>query len=213
MANVSLGGGLVPVDGVGGRYPRRRHGTPYYTEYNADIGIGDCVVINGTSNTAAIAASGGYVGGAVKFPVGSLRAVDRVAAGANPITGVVLSTDHSPSVAFTTSHAYHVANNKTVLYVDDDPMSIFEIECNATVAAIDIGLNANLDSGATVSTHSGRSNLKLDVLSKGADALKQLTILGVSRALQRNDYSSSSPGPSVYVRINNHTEASNKAGI
>lgn len=209
MSNDSLGGGLRKVGCIGA--PSRRVPTPYFCSEAADIGIGDCVTISGTSNTSEIAASTGKVGGHVRFKAGQLRSVVRSTAGANPITGVVVNVAYSPTTAFGTTANYHVSGGSDVLYVDDDPMSTFEIECNATIAAADVGLNANLDSGATVSSHSGRSNLKLDVSSKGASASKQLTILSISRAINRGDLSSS--GCSVIVKINNHTEASNIAGV
>lgn len=205
MANTSLGGGLWIRESQDRRMPRA-----YFCSEAADIGVGDCVVISGTSNTSEIAVTTGKIGGFSRFKAGQLRAVVRVAAGANPITGVVTQVDYNPTVAFGSTAAYHVSGGSDVLYVDDHPETIFEIECNATIAAADVGLNANLDSGATINTMTGRSNLKLDVSSKGADASKQLTILGISRNPARNDLSSS--GCSVYVRINNHTEASNKAG-
>lgn len=212
MANTSLGGGLVSDDSVGGRYPRRRHGTPYFCSQAADIGVGDCVTINGTSNTSEITPSSGKAGGVTRYKPGTLRAVVRSTNGdGNPITGVVLSVDHQPTVAFSSSAAYHVSGGADVLYVDDDPMSTFEIEVNGSIAVTDVGSNINLDTGATVSAHSGRSNLKALASSIGADATKQLTILGVSKNMNRNDLGSA--GPSIYVRINNHTEASNKAGV
>lgn len=209
MANTSLGGGLRKVGSNG--YMSRRVPTPYFCTQAADIGIGDCVTHNSTSNTATVVASVGKVGGHVRFKPGQIRAVVRSTAGdTNKITGVVQNVAYSPTVAFASSVPYHVSGGTDVLYVDDDPSSIFEIECNDTIAAADVGLNANLDSGATVDAHSGRSNLKLDVSSKGVDATKQLTILGISKAINRGDLGSS--GCSVYVKINLHTEASNTAG-
>ena len=209
MANTSLGGGLWKRWSQGAM----TRGTPraYFCSEAADIGVGDCVIISGSANASEVAVTTGKIGGFSRFKAGALRSVVRATAGANAITGVVQSIAYNPTVAFGSTAAYHVSGGSDVLYVDDDPNSIFEIECNATITEADIGLNANLDSGATVNTYTGRSNLKLDVSSKGASATKQLTILGVSTNPARNDLASS--GCSVYVRINNHTEASNKAGV
>lgn len=210
MANTSLGGGLRKVDSNG--YMSRRTPTAYFCSQAADIGIGDCVTVTGTANTSDIAVTTGKVGGLTRFKAGQLRAVVRSTAGdANMITGVVQNVAYNPTVAFGSTAPYHVSGGSDVLYVDDDPSSIFEIECDATIAAADVNLNANLDSGATVDSYTGRSNLKLSVSSKGADATKQLTILGISRAINRGDLTSS--GCSVYVRINNHTEGPSKVGV
>lgn len=218
MANASLGGGTNKVESYTSSF--RRNGRPYYCAQAADIGIGDFVVLSSDgSNSAEIVVTDANTGGETRYPAGSLQAVVRatggndIGSGGSKITGRVIAVDHNPTRNSRARAAYHKSGETSVLFVDDDPASIFEIECNAAITATQMNLNANLDTGATVSAHSGRSNVKLDVSSAGASADKQLTILRVSENVARRDIAGTSPSCSVYVRINAHTENDRQAGV
>ena len=101
------------------------------------------------------------------------------------------------------------ASTEAVLLVIDDPKTKFNIECNGTLAAADIGLNANITASTTGSSYTGISNATLDLSTKASTATLQLKILGLA------DYENNELGASavVEVMINNSTEASASAGI
>ena len=204
MPNPNAPFGLRPVkmaDGseyVGG-------GRPYYvpsTDATA-LYIGDPVVTTGTSNSVEIAASG-QTGGAVKFPIGSLPVVTRATNGDVPgtgtqITGVVVRVgyDHNDW----NRAPYRKASTNAVVWVEDNPRVLFEIQSDGSNAVTDVGLNAVLI-GTGGSTVTGLSNVKLDTTSDvpAADASNQLLIVGVSRDVMRNDLSS--PYPVLLVKNN-----------
>jgi hypothetical protein len=175
------------------------------------LGIGDFVVKTGTSNLAAI--SSGRVLGFVGYPIGSLPTVAKATDGdTNRITGVVVATAIDPSTTFG-GPSYVAASTAAVVFVEDSPDVIFEIQSDAAASvhtAADIGGNVNIIS-STPNTSTGRSSAKINSASVANSATYQLTLEGVSLAPNRADMTSA--GPSFYVRINNHTEDPNVAGI
>ena len=214
MANNAPRGGLSPVKMANGQ-DYHGIGRPYYHAPldSVALGIGDAVVKTGTSNLVAIVPSGGRVLGAMEFPIGSLPTVAKVTNGDNnKITGVVVAVGMDPAGSGA-GPMYCPASTAAVVWVEDDPNVIFEIQSDGAAslhAAGNIGTNANL-TGSTPNASTGRSSSKLDSSSMTNSATYQLTIEGVSRDLNRSDFASS--GPSFYVRINNHSEAPNLAGI
>ena len=161
--------GLRPV--------RYRDGSPYNgavnpysikSDYATALFIGDPVikVANG-SNAAAI-------GG---FPIGTLPEIQKATAGdGNAITGVIVGFAPLPT---NLGLQYNTASTERVAYVCDDPNVMFEIQADGSIAAAQVGLNANLIYTHSGSTVTGRSGAELDNTSDvpDADASNQLTIL------------------------------------
>lgn len=203
MANSDARTGLIPVKTKGASSYAGRS-TPYYvpSSYGTALYIGDPVVITGTSNTSA-------AGQGKQFPAGSLPEINRATAGdTNPVTGAIIGLEVDPN---NLDKTYNPASTARVVYVDDDPNTIFEIQSDSAnaVAATDIGSNANI-----VYTHSGEpatglSGAELNTASMTTTATYQLRILGI---VNRPD-NALGVNAKLHIQINNHTQAANKAGI
>lgn len=205
-------GGLTPVKMSNGM-PYDGFGRPYYiVSGGTAIGIGDLVVKQGSSNSVAVVSSGGRVMGATDAPIGSYTTVLKTADGANASTGVVVGVGMDPSKAGV-GPSYASTDTASVVYVEDNPDVVFEIQSNALGGVhtnADIQQNANVVS-STPNLNNGRSTATLDSTSLGTGATKALRIIGVSEAYDRGDMTLNYP--SFYVKINNHTETPNVAGI
>lgn len=210
MANQLPRGGATPVCLLGGS-PYHGNGRPYYHDSgdSTALGVGDFVIIAGSSNSAAItgAVKGG---GAFGFGVGTLATVIKASEGdGNPVTGVVVGVGYDPAV-YGAGPNYGVASTGYVVFVEDRANVVFEILADATVAAGDIGNNVNITS-STPNTTTGRSTAKVGVSTKGTGATKQLKLLGLSSNPQRNDGTASNP--SVLVCFNNHQMSPGVVGV
>ncbi len=179
----------------------------YYvpSSYGTALFPGDPVVKTGTSNTAEVSVPGSGV-----MPVGSMPEVNKATAGdANAITGVVIGVAAQPDAL---SRRYLPASTGGVVFVNDDPLTEYEIQADGTIAAAQVGLNAVLIYTNAGDTVTGQSGVELDTTSDvpAADASNQLTILSV---VPRADNEAGSDYTKVRVRINNHTEAHGAVGI
>lgn len=136
MANVNAPFGLRPV--------RHKSGAPYngaFRKYfvpstdSTALFIGDPVIHTGAANTAEV---NGYA-------PGTLPVVTRHAAGANPITGVVVGVE----AADRSDLQYRAASTARVVYVADDPDLIFWVRDNGAAAPAGTWVmsNANLAAG------------------------------------------------------------------
>lgn len=199
MANSDARIGLRPItQGNAGGFTGKVR--PYYT--TAELYIGDPVVKNGTSNTAA-------VGLGKEYPAGSLQTVVKATAGAtNATTGVVVGFAVDPD---NLDKAYNPSSNARVALVCDDPHQEFEIQADsgATVAATDIGSNADYIFTHSGDTATGLSGVELDTSDMSASATAQLTILGIINR-ENNELGTNTK---LRVRINLHTEANTVVGI
>lgn len=175
----------------------------YYVpaSYATALYIGDPVVKTGTSNTANAGLGG-------NFPAGTLAEINKATAGDdNGITGVIVNFEYDAD----TQKAYNPASTARVVYVCDDPKTRFLIQADSAnpIAATDIGANANLVYTHAGSTVTGLSGAELNTASMTTTATFQLNILGLQND-QRNELGTNAK---LIVKINNHTEASNVAGI
>lgn len=205
MANIDAAFGLRPI--------KRRNGasyhvaaTPYYVPaaYATALFIGDPVVKTGTSNTTAVTAPD-----AGSFAPGMLPAINKATAGdGNPITGVIIGFSPMPNDL---SKIYNPASTERIAYVADDPDLIFEVQADGSVAATDVGANANLIFTNSGSTYTGQSGVELNTAAMTADASNQLTILKVADEQGRNELGTA--WTVLEVRINNHTEVPGAIGI
>ncbi len=199
MANVNAPFGLRPVKklnsgvnsaGVNAYYVPSTYGTALF--------IGDVVVKTGTANTAAFQG----------MDAGTLPEINKITAGTgNACTGVIVGF----GVSTDQSKAYNPASTERIVYVLDDVGTEFEVmdDGSGALAAVDVGTNFNLIITTAGSTTSGLSGTMLNATSTATTATLQLTLLRLAPI----------PGNSLgvnavwRVRLNNHTESVNTAGI
>ena len=199
MANADTPFGLRPVRHRNGA-PYNGAVTPYYipSGYGTALYIGDPVVITGTANTSAV-----KVPGVGDFGPGTLQEINKAtAAGGNYISGVIVGFAANVSDL---SKQYNPASTERVALVADDPDLVFEIQedgVGATLAATDMGLNADLVYTHSGSAYTGQSGAELDISTKNTTATLQLKIL---RLVNRSDVELGVNGK-LEVAINLHTQ-------
>lgn len=107
------------------------------------------------------------------------------------------------------SKIYREASTERLVKVNTDPDQLFEIQVDDSVAAADIGLNANIVDGTSVNTL-GRQEEEIDISTKATTSTLQLKILDVVKAVD-NEIGSYTK---VMAKINNHARANNQtAGV
>ena len=188
MANANTPMGLRPIRRAGSM-PVSGGLTMYYhpASDGTALYIGDAVVKNGSSDAAGVP-------GAVKSAAGG------------PITGVVEGFVPDGVVDRV---GYGAASTAYYVLVNDDVNAEFMIQDTAgTIAAADIGLNANMTLAAG-SAYSKRSGNVIDPATKAVTATLALKILGLA-PIPGNDFGAYSK---LRVKINNHTEAPASAGL
>lgn len=136
----------------------------YYVEatHASIIAPGDVVKLTGTADADGVAAVGRATSGGV-------------------IAGVVASVDYNIA-GENLSDTGLPALTAGYVFVHTDPNIEFEVDCTATLAAADVGLNASPD--WAVATKSGGitvTNVKLDSSTKAATAALQFRITGLLR--------------------------------
>jgi hypothetical protein len=144
------------------------------------------------------------------MPIGSMSQVVKATAGDNnSITGVIVGVAANPDAL---GRRYLPASTGGIVFVNNDPLTEFEIQADGTIEAAQVGLNAVLIYTNAGSTATGQSGAELDTTSDApaADASNQLTILSV---VPRADNEAGSDFTKVRVRITNHTEAPGAIGI
>jgi len=200
MPNIAAAFGLKPVShrksaSFNGRV------RPYYlpSNYATATFIGDPVVKTGTSNATMLEAPG--IG---KFLPGTINEVNKATAGdGNRVTGVIVAFAANPDNLMS---RHNPASTARLVYVNDDPDTIFEIDADGIVAAASVGLNAVFIYTIAGSTFTGLSGVQLDTTSDvpAADASNQMLILGHQN---REDVDSALTRSKLLVQIINHTEA------
>jgi len=188
MANANTPFGLLPYRDSTGR-PWTGAGKLYYVPASDSTALypGDPVILAGSADadgipsvTRATAAGGNYV-------LGSVIAVDpTLGAGANGRDSTV----------------YRAASTERYVWVCDDPGAEFLIQEDAVggaLAAVDVGLNADLIAGAGSAIY-GQSGWQLDTSTKATTNTLQLKILGFAQKVG-NEIGANAK---VRVRINLH---------
>jgi hypothetical protein len=135
---------------------------------------------------------------------GGIATVTR-AATTGAITGVVCGFVPDGSA---TMPKYRAASTAAYVLVCTDPAQLYEIQEAAGIAAVDVGLNANLASGSG-SSYTSQSGFMLDAATKATTATLQLKIMGVS---QRPNNALGAYNK-LLVKINNSTEVAASAGV
>lgn len=192
MANPDMAFGLRPVSD--------RSGRPY----------------NGSARAYVVPASDGtalFIGDPVQL-AGSADAdgvptiTRATAAGGNYILGVVVGFEIDAAIR---AAGYRAASTLAKVLVCDDPEILFEIQADddsATLAAADVGLNADLIIAAG-STTTRLSGAELDTSTKNTTATLQLKIEGVVADHQNEPFVANQR---VLVSINLH-QRRNTTGI
>ena len=204
MANVDTPFGLRPVRHLNGD-PYNGAVNPYWVENASDnaLFIGDAVVVTGTANTALIT-----VPGVGDSPPSTLPKILRAAAGDGVrITGVVVSFSADPTAL---ENVHRIDATERVAWVCDNPDVVFEIQGDSaqTIAATDVGDNANLIFTHSGSTTTGLSGMELDGSTITSDASNQLMIM---RGVNRPDNDLDLTHAKWLVMISNHTMRSGGA--
>lgn len=198
MANANRPYGLLPLVSENGTVRENFYYIP--SSYATALYVGDTVIKSGTSNTNVIINGRNY-------PAGSLPSITKATAGTtNLITGVIVGFVFNP--ANLNSPTYNPASTEAIAIVCDDPQQLFKAQCLGTLAVTQIGLNANLNFG-TADNVWGQSGITIDIDNA---ATTQGFQVSVKRLL---DTPSNELGlySQIVVKINQHTEATNTAGI
>lgn len=182
MANVSKINGFNPV--------KHLNGSPYngqatmYAHSSSDstaLFVGDVVKLSGSANTSGIQ----YVTAATAGTAGTGAAAVGVVVGVvntklDPVTGKMTNG----SIALDTPQ-YVPASTEQYLMVADATDIIYEVEAtnggsSYTMAAADVGLNANLYAGSG-STTTGNSAFSLDMGDSGSTATLPFKVVGIAQ--------------------------------
>jgi hypothetical protein len=205
MANVDTPFGLRAIGHPLGLSKARITAYAVASDYATALFPGDPVIKTSTANAAEISAPG--VG---TVPAGTMSQVEKATAGTtNRITGVIVGVAANPD---NLSRRYLPASTGGIVFVNNDPLTEYEIQADGAIAATQIGLNAVLIYTNTGDTNTGQSGAELDSGTTTAPATTvgfQMQILGlVPRA--DNEVGANAK---VRVRINQHTETNASTGI
>ena len=181
MANVDRPNGFRPVGHLsGGAFTGR---VRKYYSVNDNLFLGDLVEKEATGTASG---SGGYAG------------VDRMdASTADILVGCVVGWEINPD---SLNAMHHAASATLAVYINDDPMTIYEGQCDGTIAVTGIGLNADVTIGAG-STTTGASGMEIAASGAATTIATPLKIMGL---VEREDNDVSSANANWLVMLNLH---------
>ena len=181
MANVDRPNGFRPVGHLsGGAFTGR---VRKYYSINDNLFLGDLVEKEATGTASG---SGGYAG------------VDRMdASTADILVGCVVGWEINPD---SLNAMHHAASATLAVYINDDPMTIYEGQCDGTIAVTGIGLNADVTIGAG-STTTGASGMEIAASGAATTIATPLKIMGL---VEREDNDVSSANANWLVMLNLH---------
>ena len=181
MANVDRPNGFRPVGHLsGGAFTGR---VRKYYSINDNLFLGDLVEKEATGTASG---SGGYAG------------VDRMDTGTGDIlVGCVVGWEINPD---SLNAMHHAASATLAVYINDDPMTIYEGQCDGTLAVTDIGLNADVTLGAG-STTTGASGMEIAASGAATTIATPLKIMGL---VEREDNDVASANANWLVMLNLH---------
>ena len=194
MANLDAPRGFVPVRYLSGA-PYNGAVSRYRKEASVILGVGDAVVLTGSSSTA----------GTNNAPTDGVPLVTRAAAASGTITGVVMWAEIDSSDDRAT-HAKHMAAADTgYVYVADNPHLIFRIQEDSdgnSLVRTDVGEGVDIVVG-NASTTTGYSIMEIDS-STSAAQIGNADQLRVMELDQRED-NEFAANADWLVMINEHT--------
>lgn len=191
MANADQPRGLVPVNALGAQYCGSVNTYFIPATDSTAMAVGDYVKIAGSADADGVAT-------VIIAGVGD--------AGIGPIVGFTADKTYEDQTHRTASTARYAL-------VADDPNQFFVIQedsVGGALAAVDVGLNANLIFAGT-NTTTGMSGVELDTSTKNTTATLQVKIVGLDRRAD-NEIGTNADW---IVKINNHQYGSHTgtAGI
>ena len=205
MANADIRAGLVPLhDASGAVYNGSARAYSVLASYATALFVGDAVVKVPGANAVEI------TDGTSSYPPGTLPLVNKATAGTgNSITGSIIGFGAKPDQDEIT---YNPASTEAVVFVADDPDLSFEIQDDGS-AGLPVGTTAGKNANL-VYTHAGNvifgtSGSELNATTVAVGATLQLKILRLISRVE-NEIGINAK---YEVKINNHTQASNTAGV
>jgi len=193
MANKDAAFGMRPVKMIGGA-PYTGGQSRYRIAANYDTAIfqGD-MVAQVTGGGVEVHADGGTV----------------------PIVGVFNGCSYTdPTTKEQVFKNYYPASTNAsdiIAYVIDDPMVIFEIQCNAAFPVADLFGNFDIVYTSSGSTTTGMSGAELNVSDGATTATLSLKCIDISEDPENSDVSSDATN--VLVVIQNHLFGQKAAGL
>jgi hypothetical protein len=199
MPNTNTPFGLRPVANLSGN--------PYAgatRQYSVAAGDATAIFIG---DPVKLAATSQFINGQVFKDVVQAATGDVIV---GVVVGVLPVTDESL--------IYRAASTQRILFVNDDPNAMFEIQQVSTGTALtanDIGLNANfvVGSGSTVTGYSG---VTIDNTTEATTNTLDLKIVGMPSRVDNDPGSAVGTGEAsskFYVRINRHAYVNQIAGV
>lgn len=156
--------------------------------HSTKLAVGDVVVLTGTADADEI------------------QQVDAATAGADVLGVIVGFVPDYSTENFTSSGL--AASTAGKVYVNTDPRAEYMVDCDETLAAADVGLNANI--AATEASLSGGlmiSNMEIDSSTKAATATLQF------RIVKRLPGSDGTIGDRALVRLNESSIIAGALGV
>ena len=185
MANVNKAFGLRPIGNLSATGAQKQYGYEIADNQAGTIFQGDLVVL-----------TAGFIS---RFLPASHTAAVGVFNGCNyidPTTGKPTFKNFYPG-------SVNITSGKIVADVIDDPNQLFLVQCNASIAATDIGKNADVV-GTGGSTTTGISSMELASSTLATTAALNLKVVGLYNDVN-NEYGTNAV---VVVKINEHVYGS-----
>lgn len=193
MANQDAPFGLRPIGRIGGtQFNGGQNRYRIAANYGTSIFQGD-MVAQVTGGTVEIHADGGTV----------------------PIVGVFNGCEYTdPTTGKVTFSPYYPASTNAsdiIAFIIDDPMVIFEIQCNAAFPVADLLGNFDIVYTSSGSTTTGISGAELNVSDGATTANLALKCIDISEDPENSDVSSDATN--VLVVIQNHLFGAKQVGL
>jgi hypothetical protein len=194
MANVDAAFGYRPIGKIGSGV--NNGGTTLYTiadNYNTSIFKGDTVMSSGglvIAGTASGSTNLGVFNGCFYI---------------DPTSKKPTWSNYYPADTNVTASGSISGSTNIDAYIYDDPFTLFEAQCDGTIAKTDIGKNTDSVLGSS-STVNGLSVTEIDSGSEATTAARQVTINGISKDPDNSD--ASSANANWYIMYNEHVKFS-----
>jgi hypothetical protein len=194
MANVDAAFGYRPIGKIGSGV--NNGGTTLYTiadNYNTSIFKGDTVMSSGglvIAGTASGSTNLGVFNGCFYI---------------DPTSAKPTWSNYYPADTNVTASGSISGTTNIDAYIYDDPFTLFEAQCDGTIAKTDVGKNTDSVLG-TSSTVNGQSVTEIDSGSEATTAARQVTINGISKDPDNSD--ASSANANWYIMYNEHVKFS-----
>ena len=194
MANVDAPFGFRPVGKVGSGV--NNGGTTLYTiaaNYDTSVFKGDHVMASGgyvIAGTASGSTNLGVFNGCFYI---------------DPTSAKPTWSNYYPADTNVTASGSISGSTNVDAYIYDDPYTLFEAQCDGTIAKTDIGKNTDTILG-TSSTVNGLSKTEIDSGSEATTAARQVTIVGITKDPENDD--ASSANANWHIMWNEHVKFS-----